>query len=172
MEELACKYERYMIFYGWLAYSLFLVFSITCEQFIIEKVCYLSSWWIRSGMMKETLLLLQSTWEIFLQKFKINSLSPQWCWISYQSRILVSLKTFHIRCLLCVEFCQVLLILVERFIMFPRSRSRTCHIYVLLLYWKYAKTCSSSTSKCSAPTLGEDKKNMLGFIRINALSSW
>jgi len=114
---------------------------------------------------------LQSTWEIFLQKFKINSLSPQWCWISYQSHILVSLKTFHISCLLCVEFCQVLLTLVDKFIMFPRSRSRTCHIYVFLLYWKYAKTCFSSTSKCSAPTLGEDK-NMLGFIRINAPSSW
>ena len=79
-------------------------------------------------------------------------------------------KTFHIGCLLCVEFCKVLLTLVKRFIIFPRSRSRTRHIYMLLLYWKYAKTCSSSTSNCSAPTLGDDKK-MLGFIRINALSS-
>ena len=33
------------------------------------------------------------------------------------------------------------------------------------------KNLFSSTSKCSAPTLGEDK-NMLGFIRINAPSSW
>ena len=66
-------------------------------------------------------------------------------------------KTFHIACLLCVEFCQVLLTLVKRFIMLPRSRSCTCLIYMLLLHWKYAKICFSSTSKCSAPTLGEDK---------------
>jgi len=130
---------RYILFHVWLAYSLFLVFPVTCEQSIIEKACYLSSWWMRYGMMKENLLLLQSTWEIFLPKFKINSLSPQWCWISYQSHILVSLKTFHISCLLCVEFCRVLLTLVERFVMFPRSRSRTRYIYVLLLYWKYAR---------------------------------
>ena len=32
---------------------------------------------MRYGMMKENLLLLQGTWEIFLPKFKINSLSPQ-----------------------------------------------------------------------------------------------
>ena len=104
---------RYTLFCVWLAYSLFLAFPVTCEQSIIGKACYLSSWWMRYGMMKETLLLLQSTWEIFLQKFKINSLSPQWCWISDQSHILVSLKTFHISCLLCVEFCQVLLTLLR-----------------------------------------------------------
>ena len=80
-------------------------------------------------------------------------------------------KIFHIGCLLCVEFCQVLLTLVKRFIMLPRSRSCTCYICVLLLHWKYAKTCFSSTSKCSAPTLGEDKICLLGFIRINAPSS-
>ena len=28
---------RYMFFYVWLAYSLFLAFSVTCEQSIIEK---------------------------------------------------------------------------------------------------------------------------------------
>ena len=113
-------------------------------------------WW------KEPCFFLQSTWEFFLQKFKINSLSPKWCWISYQSHILVSLKTFHISCLLFVEFCQVLLTLVERFIMLPRSKSHTRHIYVLLLYWKYAKICFSSTLKCSAPTL-EDKNMFARF---------
>ena len=96
------------------------------------------------------------------KKFKINSLSPQWCWISYQGHMLL-LKTFHISCLFCVEFCQDLLTLVERFIMFPRSRSCTHHINVLLLYSKYAKTCFSSTSKCSAPTLGEDKNMFARF---------
>ena len=70
---------------------------------------------------------------------------------------------FHISCLLCVEFYQVLLTLVERCIMFPRLRSRTRHIYVLLLYWKYAKTCFSSTLKCSSPTLGEDKNMFARF---------
>ena len=40
-------------------YSLLL--SITCEQFIIGKAYHLSSWWMRYGMMKGTLLLLQST---------------------------------------------------------------------------------------------------------------
>jgi len=47
--------------------------------------------------------------------------------------------------------------------MLPRSKSHTCHIYVLLLYWKYAKTCFSSTSKCYAPTLGEDKNMFARF---------
>ena len=36
-------YMRYMPFYGWLEYSLFLAFPTTCEQYIIGKVCYLSS---------------------------------------------------------------------------------------------------------------------------------
>ena len=153
----------------WGIYSLFLAFPITCEQTIIEKVCYLCSWCMGYGMMKGTLLLLQSTWEILLQKFKINSLSPRWCWIFYQGHMLL-LETFHISCLFCVEFCQDSLTLVERFIMLPRSRSHTRYICVLLLHWKYAKTCFSSTSKCSAPTLGEDK-NMFARIRINAPSS-
>ena len=82
---------------------------------------------------------------------------------SYQSHI----RTCRIRtstsCLLCVEFSQVLLTLVERFIMLPRLKSRTRHIYVLLLYCKYAKTCFSSTSKCSAPTLREDKNMFARF---------
>ena len=61
---------------------------------------------------------------------------------SYHSHIQVtSLETFHIGYLLCVECCQVLLTLVKRFIMLLRSRSRTHHIFVLLLHWKYAKTC-------------------------------
>ena len=73
------------------------------------------------------------------------------------------LKTFHISCLFCVKFCQDSLTLVERFIILPRSRSRTRYICVLLLHWKYAKTCFSSTSKCSAPTLGEDKNMFARF---------
>ena len=101
--------------------------------------------------------------KFYYKKFKVNSLSVQWCWISYQSHILVSLKIFHISCLLFVEFCQVLLTLVERFIMLLRSKSRTRHIYVLLLNWKYAKICFSSTSKYSAPKLGEDKNMFVMF---------
>ena len=81
-------------------------------------------------------------------------------------------KTFHIGCLLCVEFSQVLLTLVKRFIMLPRLRSRTrlsyiCCFYtgstqkhalhppqnVLLLHWEKTKIC------------------LLGFIRINAPNS-
>ena len=81
---------------------------------------------------------------------------------SYQShKHTFRIQTFYISCLLCVEFCQILLTLVERFIMLPRSRSRTCHIYVLLLHWKYAKTCFSSTSKCFTPTLGVNTKMCL-----------
>jgi hypothetical protein len=34
---------------------------------------------------------------------------------------------------------------------------------VLLLYWKYAKTCFSSTSKCYAPTLEKDKNMFVRF---------
>ena len=80
-------------------------------------------------------------------------------------------KIFHIGCLLCVEFCQVLLTLVKRFIMLPRSRSRTHLIYMLLLHQKYAKTCFSSTLKCSAPTLGEDK-NMFARLYQNKCSKF
>ena len=111
-------------FYGWLACFLFLAYiPITCEQSIIGKACYLSSWWMKYGTMKGTLLLFANCLGNFLKKkFKINSLSPQWYWISYQGHMLLLLKTFHISCLLCVEFCQVLLTFVERLIMFPRSR--------------------------------------------------
>ena len=82
---------------------------------------------------------------------------------SYQSHIRTCRIQTSTSCLLCVEFSQVLLTLVERFIMLPRSKSRTRHIYMLLLYWKYAKICFSSTSKCSAPTLGEDKNMFVRF---------
>ena len=91
---------------------------------------------------------------------------------SYLSHIhTFRIQTFHISCLLCVKFCQVFLTLVERFIMLPRLRSRTRHIYVLLLYWKYAKTCFSSTSKCSALALGEDK-NMFARLYQNKCSKF
>ena len=94
---------------------------------------------------------------------------------SHQSHIhTFRIQTFHICCLLCVVFYQVLLTLIERFIMLPRLRSRTHHIYVLLLHWKYAKTCLPfiSTQKYFAPTLRVNtKKCLLGFYQINALSS-
>jgi hypothetical protein len=51
----------------------------------------------------------------------------------------------------------VLLTLVEKAIMPPRSRSLTCHIYNLFLHWEYAKTCVHPL-KYSTPTLGVDKK--------------
>ena len=54
----------------------------------------------------------------------------------------------------------------ERFVMLLKSRSRTHHIYLLLLHWKYAKTClpSRSTQKCSTPTLGVNTKTcLIGF---------
>ena len=90
---------------------------------------------------------------------------------SYQSHICTfRIQTFHISCLLCIEFCQVLLILIERFIMLPRSRSRTHQIYVLLLHWKYAKICFSSTSKCFTPTL-EVNKNMLDRFSIHQINA-
>ena len=72
-------------------------------------------------------------------------------------------KTFHISCLFCVEFCQDSLTLIERFIMLLRSRSRTRYICVLLLHWEYVKTWFPSISKCSAPTLGEDKNMFARF---------
>jgi len=36
---------------------------------------------------------------------------------------------------------------------------------VLLLHWKYTKTCFSSTTKSSAPIPGKIKICLLGFIR-------
>ena len=59
---------RYTLFCVWLAYSLFLAFSLTCEQSIIGKACYLSSWWMRYGMIKETLLLFVKYLGNFLTK--------------------------------------------------------------------------------------------------------
>ena len=81
-----------MPFYGWLTCFLFLAYiPITCEQFIIGKACYLSSWWMRYGMMKGTLLLaVKCLGNFLIKKIKINSLSPQWYWISYQGHITVS----------------------------------------------------------------------------------
>ena len=114
-------------------------------------------------MMKETLLLFAK----YLGKFSYKNSKSIACLlddIEFPTKyICYHQKTFHIGCLLCVEFCQVLLTHVKRFIMLPRSRSRTRLIYMLLPHRKYAKTCFSSTSKCSAPTLGEDKNMFARF---------
>jgi hypothetical protein len=53
----------------------------------------------------------------------------------------IHVQTFYLCYLHCIELCQPLLALVEKFIMLPRSRTRTHHIYMLLLHWKYATTC-------------------------------
>jgi hypothetical protein len=59
---------RYMPLYAWFAYSLFLAFSVTREQSIIRKAYHLSSWWMRYGMMKGTLLLFAKYMRSFLTK--------------------------------------------------------------------------------------------------------
>jgi hypothetical protein len=78
---------------------------------------------MRYGIMKEPYFFLRSTWEIFLQKFKINS-----CLLNDvefpTKAICYHKKNFHTSCLFCVEFYQVLLTLAERFIMLTRSKSR------------------------------------------------
>ena len=72
-------------------------------------------------------------------------------------------KLPHICCLLLHWVLSSFVDPYERFVMLLKSRSRTHHIYLLLLHWEYAKTClpSRSTQKCSTPTLGVNNKNML-----------
>jgi hypothetical protein len=65
----------------------------------------------------------------------------------------------------------------DRFVMLSKSRSRTHHIYLLLLHWEYVKTClpSRSTQKYSTHTLGANNKNMSNrfpIYQINASSSY
>ena len=59
---------------------------------------------------------------------------------SYQSHILIYLKTLHMCCLFYIELCQIICDPYEiRFILL-RSRSRTLHIYSWwLLHWKLRK---------------------------------
>ena len=118
---------------------------------------------MRYGLMKETLLLFAKYLGNFLTKIQNQQLIFSMMLKFLPEPYISLIKTFHISCLLFVEFCQVLLTLVERFIMLPRSKSHTCHIYVLPPYQKYAKTYFSSTSKCFAPTLGEDKNIFARF---------
>jgi hypothetical protein len=64
----------------------------------------------------------------------------------------------------------------DRFVMLSKLRSRTHHIYLLLLHWEYVKTClsSRSTQKYSTHTLGANNKNMSNrfpIYQINASSS-
>jgi hypothetical protein len=42
--------------------------------------------------------------------------------------------------------------------MLSRSRSRTLHIYLLLLHWEYTKTCLFIDLKMFTPTLEENTK--------------
>ena len=52
----------------------------------------------------------------------------------------ISLKTSHICCLFCIEFCQIICDPCEIRFMRLRSTSRTLHIYLCrLLYWKLRK---------------------------------
>ena len=117
---------------------------------------------MRYGMVKETLLLFAKYLGNFLTKIQNQQLVSSMM-LNFLIEPCISLIKNLPHKLLCVDFCQVLLTLVEIFIMLPRLKSRTRHIYVLLLYQKYAKTCFSSTSKCFAPTLGEDKNMFARF---------
>ena len=95
---------------------------------------------MRYGVMKETLLLFAKYLGNFLTKIQNQQLVSSMILNFLPRPYVIIKKTFHIGCLLCVEFCQVLLTLVKRFIMLPRSRSRTHLIYMLLLHQKYTKT--------------------------------
>jgi hypothetical protein len=85
------------LFYGWLAYALFLAhIPVTCEQSIIGKAYHLSSWWMRYSMMKGTLLL--SAKYLWTLSFK-NSKSISWLLDDvkfHQSHMSISLKTLYI----------------------------------------------------------------------------
>jgi hypothetical protein len=70
-----------------------------------------------------------------VRKIPARAISSDTCW-----------KPFTYASCPCIEFCQVLLTLIEKFIMLLRSRSCTHHLHMLLLYWKYAKTCLSFLS--------------------------
>ena len=85
-------------------------------------------------------------------------------------------KLPHVCCLLLHWVLSSFIDPYERFVMLLKSRSRTYHIYLLLLHWEYAKTCFPfrSTQKCSTPTLGMNTKTwLIGFSihQINAPSS-
>ena len=59
---------------------------------------------------------------------------------SYQSHILISLKTLHMCCLFYIELYQIFCDPYEIRFMLLRSRSRTLHIYSCwLLHWKLRK---------------------------------
>jgi len=133
VEERTCRYEVHA------PLCLARIFFILCffyHLWIIyyRKACHVSSWWMRYDMIKGTLLLLQSAWEFSYKNSKSIAYLLNDVEIPTKAIWLVSLKAFYIGCLLCVEFCQVLLTLVKGFIMFPRLRSRTRLIYMLLLH--------------------------------------
>ena len=79
-------------------------------------------------------------------------------------------KPFYIYYLYLYWVWSNLMTLVEKLIMLSRSRSRTLHVYLLLLHWGYAKTCFPSTQKMLYSYIGNIHKNML--YRINAPSSY
>ena len=125
------------------AYSLFLAnIPIACEQFIIGTPCYqviglcdIAGWY-------EPCSFIWRTWDLF-SKIKIQIACSSMIWqflpepyLVYQAQNLHIYATYF-----CIEFCQVLLTLIEEIIIPPRSRSRTRQIYKLLLHWEYAKTC-------------------------------
>ena len=67
---------------------------------------------------------------------------------SYQSHILISLKTLHMCCLFYIELSQIVCDPYEIHFMLLRSRSHTLHIYSCwLLHWKLRKNMPSIHTK-------------------------
>ena len=67
---------------------------------------------------------------------------------SYQSHILISLKTLHMCCLFYIELSQIVCDPYEIRFMLLRSRSHTLHIYSCwLLHWKLRKNMTPIHTK-------------------------
>jgi hypothetical protein len=121
---------------------LILVGKYSNRTIILTKLLWDVIWfWLRNPTNS-----IQDTWRICFDKncYKtIVSHTPQLVSNSYKSQIwhLASFKPSTKAACYCVEFGQVLLTLVERFIMLLRSRSCTLHIHMLLLHWEYTQTC-------------------------------
>jgi len=147
----------------WFAYSLFLAnTSITCEQFIIGTLCYLSNWNIWYSRMKMNLALSCKELRIYFANIK-NSNSMLLNDIQIPTRVISSYT--------CLNLLHMLLAIAMSFVKscWPLLRKLSCpqdqdnvhpHRHVVPTLGVRKNMLPFRSTKNSAPTLEVDKKHV------------
>ena len=153
---------------------IFFISCFSCHLWTIyhRKACYLSSWWMRYGMMKETLLLFTKYLGNFLTKIQNQKLVSSMM-LNFLPKPYISLIKNLPHKLLAL--CWVLSSLVDpcwEIYHVPKIKitytPHICAASILEVRKKHVFHLPQNVLLLHR----EKTKKMLAFIRINALSSW